>query len=96
MINQYEAQRFKGGYNPRHIGTIPTGSIIYIQDNLRPFSAPSKVVKRNPWIVRAWMNRECLGRILKGGHLAVVQSLRDGRTQTVSDWILLRSIDVTE
>jgi hypothetical protein len=58
---------------------------------------------RNPWIVVAWLNREYAaarkvdGRYIstfcRGGHLAIVQSLRDGRTATVADWILLQCED---
>jgi len=85
----------------KRIGTISVGTIVYIQDNVRPFSFPRWPIRCNPWIVRAWRNREYYPAVagaprttyMAGGHLAVVQSLRDGRIQDVADWVLLRCID---
>lgn len=101
MLNQYRAQRCKGGDNPHGIGTIPVGTILYIQDRLGRFDSP---VRRNPWIVESWVNRATdrrdpvTGRYetayIVGGHLAVVRSLRDGRRQIVADWHLLRAEDL--
>lgn len=109
MIRQYGAQRFTCCHSPafanRHIGTIPVGTIVYIQDGVRPFSgSPFPVVCCEPWIVEAWLPRDYskwdprlqefrLVRI-SGGHLAQVRSLRDRRrVKQVADWILLRSMD---
>lgn len=80
----------------RQIGTIPVGTILYIQDGLRPLSGFSKpFVYRNPllvepWIVEAWLprdyaqwdgaSRKFKTVRIRGGHLAQVRSLRD-RTQ---------------
>lgn len=95
MIRQYNPQRFRY-HNGRKIGTIPVGTIAYIQDRLGSYDSP---VCRNPWIVVAWIPREVgadaivngryENRRMSGGHLAIVRSLRDGREQTVSDWILV-------
>lgn len=86
----------------KRVGTIPVGTILYLQDGVRPFSGfRKKPIRRNPWIVEAWLNREYFPaaqgapsvRYLSGGHLAIVRSLRDGRTQTVADWLLLACSD---
>ena len=95
MIHQYHAQRHQGG-KPHGVGTVPVGTVVYIQDHIGPltgFRVP--IVCRNPWIVEAWLNRvhEPTGNMLAGGHLAEVRSLRDGRRQLVADWILLRCVD---
>ena len=89
----------------RQIGTIPVGTILYIQDGVSPFKSLTRdVVQREPWIVEAWLPREYAkwegaSRAFKtvrirGGHLAVVRSLRDSRRRTtVADWILLACLD---
>lgn len=89
----------------RNIGTIAVGTILYIQDGIRPLRGFSReIVRRDPWIVEAWLPREyaawdAASRSFKrtwiaGGHLAVVRSLRNGnRVQTVADWILLACMD---
>jgi hypothetical protein len=97
MIRQYSAQRRLGGCNPHGIGTVAVGTIVYLQDcrNLRD------AVCRNPWIVEAWHNREysrgCAGEprftYLRGGHLATVRSLRDGRVKRVADHLILACVD---
>lgn len=104
MIHQYHAQRFRRtGPRGTPVGTVPVGAIVYLQDGVRPFGVSRHFtpVLRNPWRVEAWLNRQyhpCVpGRrvtYMAGGHLAVVRSLRDGRVQTVADWLLLRSIDM--
>ena len=87
----------------KRIGTIPVGTILYIQDGVRPFRDLERpLVRRNPWIVEAWIPREYSkldGRgwttvRIAGGHLAQVRSLRDRRRmQLVADWILLQCMD---
>jgi hypothetical protein len=89
----------------RRVGTIPVGTILYIQDGVRPLHGLTRdVICREPWIVEAWLPRDYLrwdgaARKFKavrivGGHLAVVRSLRDrGRVQTVADWILVACLD---
>jgi hypothetical protein len=82
MLHQYRSQRFRwltlGGRSVR-VGTIPVGTIAYIQDGMRPIGGVRQpLVCRNPWIVESWQ-----------GHLATVRSLRDGRRRQVADWILL-------
>jgi len=82
MLRQYRSQRFRWqtihGRKVR-VGTIPIGTIAYIQDNIRPLSGlRSPPICRNPWLVEAWR-----------GHLATVRSLCDGRRQEVADWYLL-------
>jgi hypothetical protein len=88
----------------KQIGTIPIGTILYIQDGINPlrgFTRP--IVCREPWIVEAWLPREYakwdgVSRTFKsvrirGGHLALVRGLRTNRVQTVADWILLACVD---
>jgi hypothetical protein len=89
----------------KKIGTIPVGTIVYIQDGVRPLHGLTReFICREPWIVEAWLPRDYTKwdgstRIFKtvriaGGHLAVVRSLRNRRrAQTVADWILLACID---
>lgn len=89
----------------RNVGTIAVGTILYIQDGVRPLSGFSRAfIRRDPWIVEAWLPREyakwdVASRSFKttwiaGGHLAVVRSLRNrNRVQTVADWILLACMD---
>lgn len=89
----------------RKIGTIPVGTILYIQDGVNPLKGLTRdVVQREPWIVEAWLPREYakwdgVSRTfrtvrIRGGHVAVVQSLRDRRRRnTVADWILLACLD---
>ena len=109
MIRQYGAQRFTLACPPaaagRRVGTIAVGTIVYIQDGLRPLGGLCRpVVCREPWIVEAWLPRDYskwhpdLKQFrtvrISGGHLAQVRSLRDRRrTKQVADWILLECID---
>lgn len=109
MIRQYRAQRFTLACPPalanRHVGTIPVGTIVYIQDDVNPFKGLTRpVVCREPWIVEAWLLRDYSKwdpslqkfRIVRisGGHLAQVRSLRDQRRiKQVADWVLLECID---
>ncbi len=89
----------------KQIGTVSVGTILYIQDGVRPLNGLTRnVVCREPWIVEAWLPREFAKwdggtrkfrtvRI-RGGHLAVVRSLRNRRrVETVADWILLACLD---
>jgi hypothetical protein len=89
----------------RRIGTIPVGTILYIQDGVRPLRGLTRdVIRREPWIVEAWLPRDyskwnSTTRSFKtvriaGGHLAIVRSLRDRkRVETVADWIMLACLD---
>jgi hypothetical protein len=89
----------------RQIGTIAVGAILYIQDGVNPLNGLTRpIVCREPWIVEAWLPRDyakwdAATRTfrdvrIRGGHLAIVRSLRDRRrVQTVSDWILLACCD---
>lgn len=95
MERQYNAPRFRYDESGRRVGTIPVGTILYIQDRLQRYQSP---VRRNPWIVECWHNREyhpCVkGRpdttYMVGGHLATVRSLRTGERRKVSDhWLLM-------
>src|SRR5215469_7229247 len=74
----------------RQIGTIPVGTILYIQDGVSPLKGLTRnVVQREPWFVEAWLPREyakwdASTRTfrtvwIRGGHLAIVRSLRDSR-----------------
>lgn len=104
MIRQYNPQRFvfaalRAGNREKtvRVGTIPVGTIVYI-DGRRTG------VYRAPWIVMAWLPREIgaaavvngkyVNRMMAGGgHLAMVKSLRDGRITTVADHHLLAEFD---
>jgi hypothetical protein len=100
MLNQYGSQRHRV-INGRPVGTIPVGTIVYIQD-ARPFRFPSFPVRREPWIVEAWRPRLVTGYggklradryVARGGHIAIVRSLRSGRRIEVADWLILAAID---
>ena len=87
----------------KQIGTIPVGAIIYIQEGINPlkgFTQP--VVRREPWIVEAWLPRDYAvwndstrtfrTVRIRGGHLAMVRSLRNrNRVRTIAD--LLACVD---
>ncbi len=100
MLHQYHPQRGRL-WRGRLVGTLAVGTILYIQDGVRPFGGMrGPVVLRNPWQIIAWLNREFHPALpgkpttyLAGGHLAVVRSLRDGRVQRVADWLLLACVD---
>ena len=93
MICQYYAQRWRPGSLHR-VGTIPVGTIVYIQDGIRPLSGfRERPTYRNPWIVESWHPGILCSKAMAGGHLATVRSLRDGRRQQVADWVLLTCID---
>lgn len=104
MHHQYGAQRFRTLPDGRRIGTIAVGDIIYVQEGVRPFHFPERPTLREPWQVIAWIPREAPRtnprtgllemRRCAGGHLAIVQSLRDSRRQkTVADWVLRSCVD---
>jgi hypothetical protein len=58
MLHQFNAQRFRW-WNGRRIGTVPVGTIVYIQDGVRPLNGICRpVTRRNPWLVEAWLNRD--------------------------------------
>ena len=42
MHHQYGAQRFRSLPDGRRIGTVPVGTILYIQDGVRPFIFPNE------------------------------------------------------
>lgn len=100
MLHQFNTSPFRR-WNGRHVGTIPTGTIVYIQDNVRPFRFPERVSCREPWQVIAWIPRELptfrrgewQAKRCAGGHLAMVRSLRTGRVRKVADWILRACIE---
>lgn len=102
MEHQYGAQRFRIR-NGRQIGTIPVGTIVYLQDGVSPFRFPERIIRRDPWRVEAWIPRDYTVRNPKtgkheirrmtGGHLAQVRSLRSNRVTEVADWLLLACMD---
>lgn len=80
----------------KQIGTIPAGTILYIQEGINPlrgFTRP--FVCREPWIVEAWLPREYAKWhppsrtfqtvFIRGGHLARVRSLRNNRVKEVAE-----------
>ena len=104
MEHQYYASRFRILSDGRRVGTINVGTILYIQDGVRPFAVPDRVICREPWRVEGWIPREAISwdsatrryKMVRcpGGHLALVRSLRDSRrTAQVADWLLLACVD---
>jgi hypothetical protein len=101
MIYQHHAPRYRhrriAGRDCK-VGTVEVGTILYLQDGVRPLSGLSQhapIVRRDPWIVEAWHNRRTYRRLMpantgyaSGGHLATVRSLRDGRREMIADWLL--------
>lgn len=89
------------GYRYR-IGTIPIGTIVYLEDHISPMSGlRATPILRNPWIVQAWHNRayySCTANRVKttylaGGHTAQLRSLRNSRVQSIADCILLACVN---
>ena len=109
MIRQYYAHRFSRSTGPKelYVGTINVGTIVYIQDGVRPMRGlPQRIICREPWIVEGWIPRDyakwdsrtrTFRKVrIRGGHLAQVRSLRDRwRVQLVADWILLACVDAS-
>jgi len=99
MRHQYYAQRRAGGHNPHGRGTINPGTIVYLQDGIRPMAGLTRpAVRRVPWQVEGWTPRDYCTSTgttrMAGGHLATVRSLADRRqVRTVADWLLLACID---
>ena len=99
MMRQYKALRATAASGGKRIGTIPVGTILYLQRG--GFWSYTRPIRRNPWIVMAWLNREYFPGVkgarsvtfMAGGHIALVKSLRDGRTLAVADHILLQASD---
>ena len=90
MIRQYFAQRSMGGDNPLRVGVIAVGAIYALP--VFPHHH-----RRERWIVEGFLNGECSAcwRNPRTGHwesrtrsrrsdIAVVRSLRDGRTREVA------------
>jgi len=100
-----KAQVFFIDSGDKRIGTIPVGTIVYIQDGVSPLCGLTRdVICREPWVVEAWIPQDyskwnAARRVferarISGGHLAQVRSLRNRRrVQLVADWILLACID---
>lgn len=96
MFNAVNPCRFRT-VNGRRKGTVPVGTIVYLQDGLRPMRGLTRpVVCRNPWIVVAFRpsrsGYDGLARTTYGA-TAVVRSLRDGRTEEVAEWVYLAHDD---
>ena len=85
MLNQYDPQRFRQAFlrnKPVNIGTVPVGTITRYNNQ--------KI------IVLAWFPREIGAsrmvngqwksvRVARGGHLALVKALHNGRVFRLSD-----------
>lgn len=96
MIRQYNPQRFQRltlRGRVVHAGTIAAGEIIRLPDRLCDTRHDRRVM------VEAWMPREHtaakivdgrhMSSWMRGGHLAVVRSLSDGRRRLVADhWLM--------
>jgi hypothetical protein len=106
MLRQYHAHRARtitlaDGRSAR-VGTINIGDTFFIQD-----ARCTHPICRTPYRVVAWLNRVIGGarrrvvngavqhddRVMAGGHLAVVQSLRDGSYRTVAEQYLIYAAD---
>lgn len=88
MMNLYQHGRRR---------VLPVGTIVYLQDGVRPFSFPRFPVRREPYTIEAYHNREYFPSMegaqevtyMTGGHLATLRSLRDSRRVfKIADWIL--------
>lgn len=95
MNHPWNASRFRLRHG-RRCGTIPVGTIVYLQDGLRPlvgFTRP--VVLRSPWIVLAYrpLIGSFDGKARSWCDRAVVKCLRTGRTTEVGAWVLLAHDD---
>lgn len=95
MLRMYKAQTRRGGYNPHGVSPLSIGDTFYFQDCARPLSGMpifAPAIRRNPWIVIAFLNREYHNyggnSFMTGGDCAIVRSLRDGRTKIVASWFL--------
>jgi hypothetical protein len=109
MIRQYCAQRSRtvqlmcsGRVIAKQVGTIPIGTILYIQDQVRPLRPLESSWRPEPWMVEAWLPRDYARLVreqwrsfrIAAGHLAQVRSLRDcRRVRLVAAWILLQCLD---
>lgn len=75
----------------RRSAALRVGLICYPQDYFRPLGWDWRhdAIRRNPWIIEGFCNRETFGRgYARGGHLVLIRSLRDGRRKLVADWLL--------
>ena len=68
MIRRYFAQRFRtvqllysGRFVAKPVGTIPLGTILYIQDQVRPLRPLGSRLRREPGMVEAWLPRGYAG-----------------------------------
>ena len=96
MIRQYYPQRHRIGAFGRPVGTIAAGAIFRVTDSSRGIERYVDTV-----MVEAWLPRDyAIARIgpgdhrthvtvrIRGGHLAIVRSLRSGRRYRLADWLL--------
>ncbi|MEQ8866679.1 MAG: hypothetical protein RIC54_24935 [Thalassobaculum sp.] len=96
MIRQYYPPRHRIGAFGRPVGTIAAGTIFRVTDGSRGIERYVDTV-----MVEAWLPRDyaiaCIGPgdhrthvtvRIRGGHLAVVRSLRSGRRYRHADWLL--------
>ena len=82
MLHATGTQRFRR-FGKFRVGTVPTGEIVYLQDNYRPFAGfRFPIVRRAPWIVESYR-----------GTMAQVRCLRTGRRQDVQEWYILAHVD---
>lgn len=94
MLRQYNAQRRKGGHNPRGVGVIDVGEIFYLAD-VRPMrGVTSPADMREPWQVVAFLPEKhpFYGPIARFDTV-VLKSLRTGRERNAMVWQLLTLSD---
>lgn len=92
MIRQYEPTGSRGRYTPTPRGTMLTGAVP-VGTICQPEILGGKVIVTG-WLPRdyaAWdgKTRTMSTKRIRGGHLATVRRLRDGKTCTIAGQYLL-------
>ena len=95
MLRQYGVQRHR--YETIRgrqvaVGTVPVGSIFRLEGaaGSRP-----RACMVEAWLPRAWPVCDRTGRVFflgRGGHLALIRDLANGRRSRLADHIILRAL----
>jgi len=81
--------------------TVPVGTMIYSMRFFKPFGNSCFTLGKGPFIVEAWLNREYSKRVagkyvtvyIRGGHLAVIKDISNGKRHKIADHYLLAAQD---